>query len=174
MGKIIFYVASSLDGFLADENGGVDWLMSYQEAGYDYGYTDFYKNIGYIVTGSKTFEQASNFPGGWAFPNSTTYIFTSRELDTQGRDDLIVWKGSIVDLVNELKEKAKDTWLIGGANLAGQFFNEGLVDEVVLSIMPTVLGKGLPLFVGIEKQMDLVLKKQEAFPNGVLQLVYGF
>ncbi len=172
MGKIIFYVAVSLDGFLADENGGVDWLVPYQEAGYDYGYKDFYKKIGYILTGSKTYEQASNFPGGWAFPHTKTYIFTSRKLDTQGRSDLILWKGGINDLANELKEKEKDIWLLGGAKLAGQFFNEGRVDKLVLSIMPTVLGKGRPLFVGLEKPFDLVLKKSISFPNGVVQLVY--
>ena len=173
MGKIIFYVAASLDGFLADENGGVDWLMPYQEAGYDYGYAAFYKNIGYVITGSKTFEQARNFPGGWSTPHAVTYIFTSRQLETDGRKDLILWNGDITELANELKEKEKDTWLMGGAKLAGQFFNEGKVDELILSVIPTILGKGRPLFDGIERQLDLVLKKEVNFPNGVVQLVYG-
>ena len=173
MGKIIFYVAASLDGMISDENGGVDWLTPYQEAGFDYGYTDFYKNIGYIITGSKTYEQAKDFPGGWAFPHAETYIFSSRELDTMGRKDLILWKGEITDLADRLKKKEKDTWLLGGANLAGQFFMEGQVDELILAVMPTVLGKGRPLFEGIEKPFDVALKKQESFPNGVVQLVYA-
>ncbi|MEO1261513.1 MAG: dihydrofolate reductase family protein [Bacteroidota bacterium] len=172
MGKIIFYVAASLDGMISDENGGVDWLTPYQEAGLDYGYTEFYKNIGYIVTGSKTFEQAKGFPGGWAFPHSETYIFSSRALDTMGRKDLILWKGGIKELAEQLKKKEKDTWLLGGANLAGQFINEGQCDEVILSVMPTVLGRGRPLFDGIKNPFDLKLKKQESFPNGVVQLVY--
>lgn len=172
MGKIIFYVATSLDGFLADENGGVDWLTPYQEAGYDYGYHEFYEKIGYIVTGSKTFEQASNFPGGWAFPHAKTFIFSSRQLDLQSRDDLELWEGSITGLGNQLRAKEKDTWLIGGANLAGQFFNEGLVDELVLSIMPTILGKGMPIFEGIKKPFDTNLINNSSYPNGVMQLVY--
>jgi dihydrofolate reductase len=172
MGKIIFYVANSLDGFLADQNGGVDWLTPYQEAGYDYGYHEFYEKIGYIITGSKTFEQARNFPGGWAFPHAKTYIFSSRQLGLEGRDDLELWSGSIPELGNLLRAEEKDTWLLGGANLAGQFFNAGLVDELVLSIMPTILGKGLPLFEGIEKPLDADLIKNSAYPNGVIQLVY--
>lgn len=172
MGKIIFYVAASLDGFLADENGGVDWLMPYQEAGFDYGYHEFYEKIGHIVTGSKTFEQARNFPGGWAFPHAKTYIFSSRQLDLQGMDDLVLWDGTIPELGNQLRAEEKDTWLIGGANLAGQFFNEGFVDELVLSIMPTILGKGMPIFAGIEKTFNTNLMNNISYPNGVTQLVY--
>ena len=172
MGKIIYYVAASLDGFIADENGGVDWLTPYQEAGYDYGYAEFYEHIGYIITGSKTFEQASNFPGGWAFPHALTYIFSNRTLDTQNRDDLILWKSGIDALASELRKQEKDTWLIGGSNLAGQFFNEGALDEILLSIMPTILGKGIPLFDGIKKVGNADLRNHVTFPNGVVQLVY--
>ena len=173
MGKIIFYVATSLDGFISDENGGVDWLMPYQEAGYDYGYAAFYESIGYIITGSKTYEQAREFPGGWAFPHTKTFIFSSRQLDLGGRDDLELWNGEINVLANDLRGKDQNTWLIGGAHLAGQFFNNGQIDEVILSIMPTVLGKGRPLFEGIGNQFDLKLKNKESFPNGVVQLEYG-
>lgn len=173
MGKIIFYVASSLDGYLSDENGGVDWLMPYQNAGYDYGYADFYKNIGHIITGSKTYEQVKDFPGGWAFPHADTYIFTSRNLDTQNRKDLILWNRGIEVLADILKQKEKDTWMLGGANLAGQFFNKGKIDEVILSIMPIALGKGMPLFDGLDKAVEFELKEQKAFPNGVMQMRYG-
>ena len=172
MGKIIFYVASSLDGYLSDENGGVDWLMPFQNAGYDYGYADFYKNIGYIITGSKTYEQAKDFPGGWAFPHAETYIFTSRNLDTENRKDLILWNDGIEKLADELRQKEKDTWMLGGANLAGQFFNKGKIDELVLSTMPLALGKGRPLFDGVEQPINFELKEFMDFPNGVVQMRY--
>ncbi len=174
MGKIIYYVACSLDGYLADEKGGVDWLTPYQEAGFDYGYEAFYQKIGFIISGSKTFEQASNFPGGWAFPHATTYIFSSRQIDTLGREDLVLWNGGIRELSEQLKKKNEDTWLIGGANLAGQFVNEGMLDEVILSIMPTMLGRGVPIFEGVTKAFNLRVNHQESFPNGVVQLVYRF
>lgn len=172
MGKIIFYVAASLDGYIADEQGGIDWLMPFQEAGYDYGYPSFYEKIGQIITGSKTFEQASNFPGGWNFPHSTTYIFSSRQLDLGGRSDLKIWNKGIVPLANQLKKETTDSWMLGGAHLAGQFFNEKEIDEVILSVMPVVLGKGRPLFEGIKGLLQFDLINQSSFPNGVVQLHY--
>ena len=172
MGKIKFYVAASLDGHLSDENGSVDWLMPFQEAPYDYGYAAFMATIGFIVSGSKTYEQAKEFPGGWHFPNAHSYIFTSRELDSGGRKDITFYKGGVVELAAQLRQEERDTWLLGGAHLAGQFFNAGCVDELVLSVMPLVLGKGRPLFDGIANQVSVQLKNTVTFDNGVVQLHY--
>lgn len=173
MGKIKFYVAASLDGYLSDEHGGVDWLTPFQNVGYDYGYAKFMSTIGYIVSGSKTYEQAKDFPGGWSFPVSRSYIFTSRNLETDGRDDIVLWRGGISELSENLRSEEKDAWLLGGAKLAGQFFNEGCVDELILSVMPVILGKGTPLFDGISKHIPMRLKATESFPNGVVQLAYA-
>lgn len=173
MSKTIFYVAASLDGFLADENGGVDWLTPFQEAPYDYGYAEFLGKIGQVVTGSKTYEQAKDFPGGWNFPGTKSWVFTQRNLETDGREDIVLWRGAAKELMEDLKELPKDTWLLGGATLAANFFNEGLVDELVLTQIPVVLGKGKPLFEGIAKPLNLKLEKVEQFPNGVVQLIYS-
>ncbi len=174
MGKIIYYVAASLDGFISDELGSVEWLNPFNNVGYDYGYSDFYGKIGFIITGSKTYEQAKNFPGGWAFPNTETYVFSSRDLNTNGQNDIHLWKNGINELSRILREKEKDTWLIGGANLAGQFANAGLLDELILSVMPVMLGDGKPLFGGVKKQIPMKLEKNEHFQNGVVQLTYTF
>ncbi|MCF8245474.1 MAG: dihydrofolate reductase family protein [Saprospiraceae bacterium] len=173
MGKTIFYVAASLDGFLADENGSVDWLMPFQNEPYDYGYTDFLGQIGHVLTGSLTYEQAKEFPGGWNFPDTTTWVFAQRNLETEGRNDIILWRNGAVELMEKLRSEPKDIWLLGGARLAANFFNEGLVDELVLTQIPLVLGKGKPLFEGVAKQFDLRLQKVEQFPNGVVQLTYA-
>lgn len=172
MGKIKFYVAASLDAYLSDENGGVDWLMPFQNVSYDYGYALFLSSVGYIVSGSKTYEQARNFPGGWNFPGTHSFIFTSRNLETDGRKDIELWNGSVENITDVLREKKKDTWLLGGAKLAGEFFNRNAVDELILSIMPVVLGKGMPLFDGILKNIPMKLTDSETFPNGVVQLKY--
>lgn len=172
MGKIIFYVASSIDGYLADENGGVDWLTPFQNVPYDYGYAKFLNSIGHVITGSKTYEQAKEFPGGWNFPGTHTYVFSSRKVDIGDRNNIEHWQGSVAELAALLQGEKKDTWLLGGAHLAGQFFNENLVDELILSIMPVVLGKGKPLFDGIEQHLPLELISSENFPNGVMQLTY--
>lgn len=172
MGKIIFYVACSLDGHLSDEHGGVEWLEPFQNVPYDYGYTDFTESIGYIISGSKTYEQAKNFPEGWNFPVEQSYIFSSRKLETDGRDDILIWNEGIPKITEILTKKEADTWLLGGAKLAGQFFNENAVDELILAVMPVVLGNGKPLFDGIKKPTDMKLISSESFPNGVVQLKY--
>jgi dihydrofolate reductase len=174
MGKIIYYVAASLDGYIADENGGVDWLLPFQDVPYDYGYQDFMKRIGFIVTGSRTFEQAKDFPGGWNFPGTHTYLCSSRPFDREGRKDLTLWPGNVQELGGKLRVEEKDTWLIGGAALAASFFNAGLLDELILSVMPLVLGKGRPLFDGLRQTMPLLLQKVQDFPNGVVQMNYVF
>lgn len=172
MSKTIFYVAASLDGYLADENGSVDWLMPFQNAPYDYGYADFIASIGHVITGSKTYEQAKDFPGGWNFPNKKTWVFTQRNLETEGREDIVLWRNSPAELMTLLRSEPKNIWMLGGAQLATAFFNGGLVDELVLTQIPVVLGKGKPLFEGISGQLKLDLKKVEQFPNGVVQLIY--
>ncbi len=172
MGKIIFYLAASLDGFLADENGGVDWLEPFQKESYDYGYTDFLKTIGTVLSGSKTYEQAKDFPDGWNFPGTKSYIFTSRDIDTGGREDIVIWRDGVGELADALRSEPKDIWLLGGAALAANFFNEGLVDELILTQIPVVLGKGKPMFEGIDRQLSLQLQSLEQFPNGVVQMVH--
>lgn len=172
MGKIIFYVAASLDSFLADENGSVDWLLPFQNESYDYGYAGFLKTIGYVVSGSKTYEQAKNFPGGWNFPNTKSYIFTSRDLDSEGREDIVPWQGGAEELAAILRSEQKNTWLLGGAALAANFFNERLVDELILTQIPVVLSRGKPLFEGIDRRLNLQLQRVEHFPNGVVQMTY--
>lgn len=174
MGKILFYVASSLDGYLADENGGVDWLLPFQNVPYDYGYGAFMKRLGVVVTGSKTFEQARNFPGGWSYGGIQTYVCTRRQPDIEGLKGVALWPGDIRELGEKVRQEKKDTWLLGGAALAASFFNEGLVDEMILSVMPLVLGKGLPLFTNIETPLPLKLENMTSFPNGVIQMTYTF
>ena len=172
MGKVIFYVAASLDGYLADENGSVDWLLPYQHVPYDYGYADFLQSIGHVVTGSYTYEQAKDFPGGWNFPGTKTWVFSRRNLDTEGREDIELWRGGVGELVAKLRDEPKHIWLLGGAKLAAAFFNEGLVNELILTQIPIVLGRGKPLFEELEGQLSLALQAVEKFPNGVVQVTY--
>lgn len=173
MSKIIYYVAMSLDGFIADESGGVAWLDPFNKVDFDYGYQAFYDGIGTIITGSKTYEQAKYFPGGWSFPGCKTYIFSSRNPDLSGREDLIHWKQDIESLTKSLRKEDKHTWLIGGANLAGQFVNKGCLDELIVSIMPILLGNGRPLFSGVKEWQHMQLQQKDTFPNGVVQLTYS-
>jgi len=172
MGKIVLYIAASLDGFIADENGGVGWLDEYQIPNEDYGYKDFLTTLGAVVMGSKTYEQILTF-NHW-YENVEGYVFTSRILPVVKDESISFINGEPHPLIEKLRLLEKDSWLVGGANLITRFVNERLLDELILTIIPKVLGKGIPLFTGIKKLNILELKEYKIYPNSVVQLSYKF
>ena len=172
MAKIILHLATSLDGFIADENGGVDWLNDFPAPGEDYGMTDFFKSCGTAIMGSKTYEQALSF-GSW-FEGMEELIFTSRELPGFKNEPIKFIKGDPVPIVEELRNKEKDSWLVGGGNLISQFINKHLIDEFVITVVPRLLGKGLPLCPSIDQVNKLQLMDSKIYKDGVLQLKYQF
>ena len=114
MSKIILNLAISLDGFIADENGGVDWLNDFQKPGNDYGMNDFFKQCGTAIMGSKTYEQALSF-NSW-FEGMEGIVFTSRELPVMKNKPIKFFNGDPTPVVKELRKKEKDIWLVGGEN----------------------------------------------------------
>ena len=172
MGKVILYIAASLDGLIADENGGVQWLDEYQIPNEDYGYNDFLKTLSAVIMGSKTYEQILTF-NHW-YKDVEGYVFTSRNLPPIGGESIAFVNGEPKPLVEKLRLLEKDSWLVGGGTLITQFINEGLLDELVLTIIPKILGKGIPLFADIALLNKLELKEHKIYPNSVVQLRYKF
>ena len=170
MGKIILYIAASLDGLIADENGGVGWLDEYQIPNEDYGYKDFLKTLGAVVMGSKTYEQILTF-NHW-YEDVEGYVFTSRNLQGIEGESISFINEQPQALIAKLRLLEKDSWLVGGGNLITQFINEGLLDELILTVIPKILGKGIPLFNGIIQLDTLELTKHKIYPNSVVQLSY--
>lgn len=172
MSKIILYIASSLDGFIAGRNGDISWLDAYQVEGEDYGYSEFLKTIDIIVMGSKTYEQLLNF-GSWPYEGVKTYIMTRRQLEQADKAKVEFYSGDLDSFVPGIRrESHKDIWLVGGASLAQSFLKHSLIDEMVLSIIPVILGDGIPLFGRTQKELRLKLLKSGSYNNGVVQLHY--
>ncbi len=111
MGKIVLYIAQSIDGFIAGEDGGVDWLNKYLTPEEDYGYKEFYASLGAVITGSKTFEQSVTF--NYWYNDLDSYVFTTRILQVPEGWGPVFCKGDPEPLVMELRKKEKDTWLVG-------------------------------------------------------------
>lgn len=172
MAKIILYIAQSLDGFIADENGGVDWLNNYLRPDEDYGYNHFYQSLGAVIVGSRTYEQSISFRH-W-YTDKESYVFTNRRLPVPAGWNPVFCHGDPAPLARELQKKQKDTWLVGGAAMVTSFLNAGLVDEIILSIIPEIIGKGIPLFQGIERWSKLRLLANRQYKYGVSQLHYSF
>lgn len=176
MRKVILYGAMSLDGYLADREGGVDWICGDGSGEEDMPwYEEFYQGIDTILMGRRTYEQILNelSPGLWLYGDKKTYVF-SHDLKEETKEIVFTDKNP-VEFVKWLKNrKGTDIWLCGGAELYGSFIGADLVDEYHLTLIPTVLGGGISLFSGFsgnegEKKLSLVSYRQE---NGMVDLVY--
>lgn len=171
MTKIILYIATSQDGFIADKNGGVDWLPQPKDD-HDLeavGYKDFIERIDTILMGRASFQQIMGF-GDWGWPDKQTYVFTSKPMKSK-KPYIQVTPDDPVQFVSSLKEhkSGKDTWLLGGARLACSFARDGLIDEIILTIVPQTLEEGIPLGLNLD---DFDLTKENLLIDGIVQKFY--
>src|SRR5215510_10350567 len=170
MGKIVCNLATSVDGFIADENGGVDWLNDFHAE--DYGMIEFFGQCGTAIMGSKTYEQALSF-NSW-FGKMEGVVFTSRKLPLFDNEIINFVSGDPRPVVEELQKNEKESWLVGGGQLITSFIDLGLLDELIITIVPRLIGKGLALCPSIKEVSKLQLLASKAHADGVLQLTYRF
>ena len=170
MPKIVYYVAASLDGYIADAAGGVDWLP--QGDPDDYGYTDFYSTVDAVVMGRRTYDQVLTF-GEWPYAGKPAYVFTG-QAPNSGPPEVGFTQAEPSDFVRAVASQYSGAvWLVGGANLAEQFRRSGLIDEYRVFIIPVILGRGVPLFSGDAPPTSLRLETAQTYHSGVVMLRYG-
>jgi dihydrofolate reductase len=168
---IILYVAISRDGYIADEQGDVGWL-AVDNPDEDYGYESFYRSIDALVMGSKTYEQIISF-GKWPYAGKTTYVFTNRTLKSVDKDIIFVPVEVKVFIDNLKKDKSvNNLWLVGGSKLITSFAQLGLIDESIITTVPTDLRKGISLPGNVLTQSVLQEEKTKTFPDKVTQHYY--
>jgi len=168
-------MVSSLDGFIAKEDNSVSWLESSDN--YPKGVTlseedvaAFLKAIDCYVMGSRTYEHALTL--GWPYGNVPVFVLTSRDLTTE-RKNVQFCAGNLEKLVNErLRPNYKNIWMVGGAMLAKDFIGLKLADDIILSIMPIILGGGTLFFDYIGQEQKLHLKNVTAYKDGMVELWY--
>jgi dihydrofolate reductase len=168
--KFILYIATSLDGYIAKLDGGIDWLPSPEAGGESSSYTQFYSSIDALLMGSTTYEQVLGF-GDWVYPDKPSYILTSRNLSTV-RTDIFFVKGGIEEVINEINQKGyQRVWVIGGGKVASAFMQRNLVDEYIITIIPIILGAGISLYQFVpELKLDLISAKSDS--SGMVELYY--
>lgn len=150
MTKISLYIATSLDGFIADAGGGVGWLPAGDgNGGDDCGYADFYATVSALIMGRRTYDQVRGF-GDWPYPGKPAYVFTTRPGDEAPPDGVQFIQTTAADFAQTVAPQHADgiIWLVGGASLADQFRTAGLIDECRVFVIPVILGRGIPLFGG--------------------------
>lgn len=171
MSKIILYIATSTDGFIADKEGGVDWLP-HPEEDQDLemvGYNKLMQRIDIIIMGSQSYKQIIGF-GDWAWTDKQTYVFSKQALEAP-LPCISITNSSPSQFIKNLREggENKDIWLLGGANLAKSFAENGLIDEIILTIVPLSLGDGIPLGVSFD---NFYLSQEKTLMDGIVQKVY--
>jgi len=144
--KTQYYTAVSLDGFIADPENNLDWLLQFGDPEED-SFSDFTRQVGAVAMGSTTYEWVlEHLDGPWPY-EQPAWVFTSRELLPVPGADIRFARGDVRPVHREMVEVAagKNVWLLGGGELVGQFHDHGLLDEVIVSIAPVTLGAGAPL-----------------------------
>jgi dihydrofolate reductase len=173
-------MVASLDGFIARKDGRVDWMETADEfAGGDTMDPEFIevflKTIDCYVMGSRTYETALNFEAkgmGWAYGDKPTFVLTHRELP-RTRDTVEFYAGDLVQLVNErLRPTFRSIWFVGGGVVSAECLRLKLADEVRYSILPILIGNGIPFFDKLDSDVALHLTEVKAYQSGMVALRY--
>jgi dihydrofolate reductase len=173
MPRIKLYIAASLDGFIARENGSIDWLTEYENnPKTDYGYSEFYVSIGTVLMGRKTYEQVLGF-GDWPYKEKKSYVFTRQKESLSSENNIEFVSGNIGEFVRQLKENTEeDIWLVGGSQLIKIFLEENLVQDLIIFVVPIIIGRGIPLFDRIGKEIRLKTGRVKRYENGLVRIEY--
>ena len=187
MSKTQYYCAATLDGYIADAQDGIGWLMGYEGSyegeeaepspmGDGGAYERFYDGVGALVSGSVTYEFVLDHLGeSWPYAGKPYWVLSTRDLALPpGSEDVRITDSKVTDLHDEMMEAAgeKNLWIIGGGNVASQYADAGLLDEVLLTVVPVVLGDGKPLFDRALPGGPLQLLGTTVFESGMVELRY--
>lgn len=174
--KTILYIAVSVDGYIADENGSVEWISGHDDnEQIEDTFTPFFESIDTVIMGRKTYNQIVNelSPDQWPYISAKTFVITHNiEKDDSGNNvsfrDIPVCR-----LVAEQRQShGKNIWICGGAQIARELIAEDMIDIYHLAIIPTILGKGIRLFDITPRKIDLALIETKKY-NGIIELIYN-
>lgn len=173
MRKVSLYIAMSLDGYIADRNGSVDWLNGQDGDTENIDtYSTFVKDMDTVIMGWNTYHQITTelSPNEWVYPQLTTYVVTHRALPSAGSCKFV--REDPCRLVEKLRqEPGKGIWVCGGAGIIYPLVRAGLIDEYYISVIPTLLGSGIRLWGQTEGEIKLKLIRTQTY-NGITELVY--
>ena len=178
--RVTIHMAASLDGFIARKDGSVDWLETSDEfVGGDTMDPEFVeaflKTIDCYVMGSRTYETALSFEAkglGWSYGDKPTFVLTSRQLP-RTRDSVEFHSGDLAEFVNgRLRPTFRTIWFVGGGVVSAECLRLGLADEVCYSILPVLIGDGIPFFERLDRDIALHLAEVKAYKSGMVEIRY--
>ncbi len=180
---VVYYVAASIDGYIARRDGSVDWLENVESSTTEYGYSEFYRRVDALVMGRRTYDLVARM-GHWPYEDRPSFVMTGHP------PDILPHNGKAIRTETEsLQEGAATTyrtlseagyrrvWLVGGGTAAGSFLAAGYLDELILTVIPVILGNGIQLFntqgVDVPDLESLFsLLDTRTYDTGVVQMHY--
>ncbi len=167
MRKVVLNIALSLDGYIAGPKGEFDWLFTDQ----DYGLKEFFSRVDSALIGRKTYDLMVKMGG--VYPGMKNYVFSRKQSRAKKKNVVFVSEDISAFIQKRKSEKGKDIWLVGGGELGRSFLEDDLVDEMILSVHPLLLGKGIPLFRKTDSRRDFELTGCKPYSSGLVQLQYA-
>jgi dihydrofolate reductase len=169
--KVILYIATSLDGYIAKPNDDLGFLSMVQKDGEDYGYADFANSVDTVIMGRKTYDWVMKQVHGFPHADKNSYIITRTSRHCDGKTKF--YTGVLKDLVLQLRsEKGKNIFIDGGAEIINELLKENLIDEFIISVIPVLVGNGTRLFKDGRPEQKLKLITVKQFDTGLTQLHY--
>jgi len=170
--KIIVHIATSADGYIARPDGDIDWLTNRPAPKGFYGMPEFERSIDAKILGRKTFDLSVEM-GARFSEKERHYVFSRHRPPASSPAGVQFVTQSIAGFAEGLrKEPGKNIWMMGGGEIIGAFLDEGAIDEFIISIVPTFIGKGIPLLAPRHRDVSLRLRSTKSFPDGVVQVHY--
>jgi dihydrofolate reductase len=170
--KVIIFIAISLDGFIAKPDGDISFLSLVEKEGEDYGYSNFMESVDTVILGRKTYEKVLSM--GILQPYGDRKVIVLTRNPHPETDQITYFSGNLQDLILTLKrQKGKHIYCDGGAETIHQLLLDDLIDEMIISVIPVLLGEGIRLFGQSYPEQKLHLIKITSFEKGLVQLHYS-
>lgn len=178
MVKVSVFIAASLDGYIAREDGDIEWLHNsghgQVDQGEDFGYETFISTIDALVMGRNTYEKVLSFGGTWPYGNTAVFVLSNSGVDIPPdiQNSVSTLSGHPKEIIDELKSRGHTHLYLDGGQTIQHFLAEGLVDQMIITHIPVLIGSGIPLFGSLKEDVSLKLVESKTFPNGFVKTTY--
>lgn len=171
--KLILYIATSLDGYIAKPGDDLSFLKLVEKQGEDYGYGEFTSTIDTIILGRKTYEWVERHIGTTHYDNGERQVYVITRTERPAKGNTQFYSGNLTTLIHKLKsEKGKHIYCDGGAEIVNELVKNDLIDEFIISVIPVLVGDGTRLFKSRRPEQLLKLLDVKTFDTGLVQLHY--